>query len=280
MYTIDKNILKEQKYYELMLEDVKEKERIKIDKEILERLMFKEDVYTLPIYGNVKKRVKHIIWSGKFLSKIDLSELSFDNVVWDEENEIDLSNTNAHIDFSKSCNINNYSPLKIVNCDFSNTDLSNNEIYFPISIKNSSFSDTHIMISSDYTDNISIVDSCMDNTDLSSLCITIDKFYEWTMQGGSSFVNSNLNIITYYNEECNKKFIDQINLGCLDGCTVDGGKIMMETRNNVFTELFNGSIENKKPEKLTDEEIISLLKSEENSEEEIKSFKKSKKKSL
>lgn len=89
-----------------------EGERIHIQKEILEQLLFGTVIMDTPT-GQVL--VKYIVWSGDFLSKIDLSEISFDDVLWDinvedddnyySENEIyeiNLSNTNAHIDFSKS----------------------------------------------------------------------------------------------------------------------------------------------------------------------------------
>lgn len=58
-----------------LLESDEVKERIKIDKELLEQLIFDE--------GNYKgARCKVVAWSGSFLSKIDLSEIDFDNVLW------------------------------------------------------------------------------------------------------------------------------------------------------------------------------------------------------
>lgn len=109
---------------------------------------------------------KFVVWSGEFLKKIDLSEVSFEDVVWEvrdgfvsctyDENgkiiwateyykqfgvdRITLSGTNAIIDFHKSYAYKigqHWSPplndkdghcIYINYCDFSGTDLSNNKI--------------------------------------------------------------------------------------------------------------------------------------------------------
>ena len=65
-----------------LLESDEVKERIKIDKELLEQLIFDE--------GNYKgAHCKVVAWSGSFLSKIDLSEIDFDNVLWRGEYVVD-----------------------------------------------------------------------------------------------------------------------------------------------------------------------------------------------
>ena len=73
---LEKEIIELRKEIESKLKKVNLKERIKIDTEILENLIFK----IVPIPGE-NKEGKVIAWEGKFLSKIDLSELSFDNVI-------------------------------------------------------------------------------------------------------------------------------------------------------------------------------------------------------
>lgn len=101
-----------------LLESDEVKERIKIDKELLEQLIFDE--------GNYKGAYcKVVAWSGSFLSKIDLSEIDFDNVLWRGEYVVDkkdnyvvksdvlpiiLDNTNAKIDFSKSAKLDKEEP--------------------------------------------------------------------------------------------------------------------------------------------------------------------------
>ena len=63
---------------EVMLRKVPEGQRIKLDKDLLEDLLFVKKTV------NEEKdiMVKLPVWSGKFLRKIDLSEVSFDNVSW------------------------------------------------------------------------------------------------------------------------------------------------------------------------------------------------------
>lgn len=66
------------KYIEEILIKIPEGKKVHIDKEILEILLFEKVI--------VNKKTKEFfnipIWSGNFLSKIDLSEISFENVSW------------------------------------------------------------------------------------------------------------------------------------------------------------------------------------------------------
>ena len=195
------------KIVEQKLESIPKGYRIHLDKEMIEELLF--DVRTEKLNPNtvVKEmankpvKVKYIEWSGDFLSKIDLSEVSFEDVFWDidaihqskeqfvsrdnstflslkqlygaatfderkeyakgeiENSEesiyfviegkqyyfpkhVNLSNTNAFIDFSNSFlgkyssyydyhNYNTHQNLNqnsITNVDFTNVDLSNNNM--------------------------------------------------------------------------------------------------------------------------------------------------------
>lgn len=78
-----------------------EGERLKIDDDVLTQLLF--DTVVTEVNGeSVKKKI--IAWSGDFLRKVDLSKISFENVDWNYEKDraVDLSYTNAKIDFSKS----------------------------------------------------------------------------------------------------------------------------------------------------------------------------------
>lgn len=123
-------------------------QRIKIDKDLLESLIFEKDITT------DGKPIKFVVWSGEFLSKIDLSEISFDDVQWNikyfKKKElrgisgndyykdiecINLSNTNVKIDFDNSFNNkvekNKFQFISIghlYKCNFENVDLSESNL--------------------------------------------------------------------------------------------------------------------------------------------------------
>ena len=141
---------------------VKDGEKLHIDKDVLEQVLF--DTYEVAIDRNdldnsEKKKAKFVTWSGSFLSKIDLSEVSFEDVIWDsniksyfkDKKDIDsgmkinLSNTNAKIDFSKSFSSKYNDRLFINGCIFSGTDLSNNKLE-NVNIYYSDLSNTNINI--------------------------------------------------------------------------------------------------------------------------------------
>ena len=73
-----------------MLEDVPEGQRIDLeDPELLDQLLF--DTYTERLNGLYKDRfpngspdvkIKYPVWSGPFLSKLDLSSVNFEDVMW------------------------------------------------------------------------------------------------------------------------------------------------------------------------------------------------------
>lgn len=113
---------------------------ISIENELLEKLIF--DTRIDKKTGDI---IKYPVWTGEFLDKIDLSEVDFSNVCWDARDEaydesghyIDLSSTNAKIDFNTSygkiirnCNFCECQDLlnidtmeQIYNSDFSNCDI-------------------------------------------------------------------------------------------------------------------------------------------------------------
>ncbi|MGN0973131.1 MAG: pentapeptide repeat-containing protein [Bacilli bacterium] len=101
---------------ESKLRGVEVSSRLSIDKKLLEQLIF-----------DIKDNgIKIISWSGDFLSKIDLSEVSFDNVWW-QGDKIVLDNTNAIIDFSKGIFSYTFGE-KMENCSFENMDLTDSNI--------------------------------------------------------------------------------------------------------------------------------------------------------
>lgn len=183
---IDQEIKEERKRIENELLNRKAKGRVHIDKDKLEKLLFEtKELYVENMDKTIK--VKFLVWSGPFLSKIDLSEINFDNVEWqvyydtdlykekiientnsfylekyedktkdhiigvyklNNIHKIDLSNTNAKIDFSKSISNIIYGRTIIDNCNFEGTDLSNNELG-ECYIGDSNLSNTGIKISND-----------------------------------------------------------------------------------------------------------------------------------
>lgn len=109
--------------------------KIPIDKDILEDLLFDEIVI------DEESTAKILVWTGDFLRKIDLSEVSFEDVFWSydeycnggilgQANYINLSCSNANIDFSKSfeSKILTGAFFNLRNCSFRGVDLSNSHI--------------------------------------------------------------------------------------------------------------------------------------------------------
>lgn len=127
---------------------VPEGTRVKFDKDLLENLLFEKIV----INKSQNKVAKIPVWSGEFLSKIDLSDVDFENVSWsfnrwiregynpfedisdvdlfdlngeiDYDAEIIYKNTNANIDLSKSFEFKEQGAIDVGGVDFENTQLS------------------------------------------------------------------------------------------------------------------------------------------------------------
>lgn len=171
--------------------------RIHLDKDLLEKLIFDEyDAKILSasdeeLEGSTVK-IKLVAWSGEFLSKIDLTEVSFDDVVWDMEvlhdcyeiddfnenfdiyQDIYLSNTNAKIDFSKSSNVKigcDVGYVSIVNCKLANVDLSNHTICGGV-IKGSDLTNTGVNFDKDLKMAYSIDHSDLSGLDMSQVNVS------------------------------------------------------------------------------------------------------------
>ena len=228
-------------------------ERVKLPKDLLEQLLFEtitiqfeDDLLNEKLSGK-KVRAKFIVWSGSFLSKIDLENISFDNVSWDIRSciqndikeecveeikrvtkgnfEIDLSNTNATINFSKSF----YSIMgfgtSMDYCNFENVDLSNNTLTWAM-MGHSNFSNTGIKIVyntqiSKSKDDFVIIGCDMSKTNLTE-CIVTDEELSDAMQN-SIFRDSGLKVITGKGKDRPQVYVGQeIKNGHLDGCYVNG----------------------------------------------------------
>lgn len=98
-----------------------EGKRIHLPKEDIEKILF--DIYPFT-------DAKRIGFNSKNIHKLDLSEVSFEDVSFisfDPEKPINLANTNARIDLSKSWDYKDKSALYLANIDLRNVDLSNND---------------------------------------------------------------------------------------------------------------------------------------------------------
>lgn len=198
--------------------------KIIISKELLESLLF--EVIEVNIKGKWYK-VKVPIWSGDFLAKIDLKEISFQDVLWNYDicialngvfdqlmesiyqiksknlvyaippYEICYADINAQIDlaesflfnFGKSSGIQKYDGLiSVARCNFSGTDIRIGEGVKAIQFINSNFANSRISIP--YIESLYLKETDLSDNDLSHLCINglSNHFY------GASFRNSGINV--------------------------------------------------------------------------------------
>ena len=199
--------------------DSKDRQYIKLDKELLEVLIFDES----ELYG------KCPVWTGEFLRKLDLSEVNFDNVNFDgksHQNCIDLSYTNAKLDFSKCEDFN------LTSCNFSHMDLSCSNINSIHKIDNCDFSYSKANFDFKLLKNscMTINDSNFEGINFSNFTIEICDLF------GHYFKNCNLkdtaiNIeasLDTSNKEILKKLGKEIRSGRLGGCYLNGKRILTE----------------------------------------------------
>lgn len=231
-----KSILR--KELEKMLVEVPEGERIKLERDVLEELIF-ERVY---VKDSVTKYKKVIVWDGAFLRKIDLSEVSFDDVDWDYSKSpktLNLSGTNIKPDFEKSFARRNHLELEIKNCDFSNAELSDVRLSGICNIRdcNFSYSGIKIDLSQMYMVNVKLNSLNFTSEVVSSDCFerlsdvnVRPKFCCVSFSGTGlhitkgSFVS--LSIIQ-----------DQLERGLLLGCYLDN-EIICSVNDSVFGEMY------------------------------------------
>jgi len=175
------------------LANVPEGQMVKLDKELLEKLLF--DKVTIDKEKGLVAKMP--VWSGEFLRKIDLSQVDFEDVSWfllnciasvehyydvgigDEdfletfsndrsEMPINYSFTNATIDFGKSFEAKNLRAILISNCNFEKTSLQVNrcEAIREVTIYDSNLANTgFIMPTVGY---LFAEDSDLSNIDLSA----------------------------------------------------------------------------------------------------------------
>ncbi len=231
-----KKELREKIQSELYNAQLKPGERIHLDKELLESLIFDEVSVKNGCY-----KVKAPVWTGSFLKKLDLSELSFDNVYWNINNLIlknlygfdqyfvDFSNTNVNIDFSKSGTKED--SIIVSNCDFSGVDLSNSHVdivfkFLNVNLQNTKFpfSDFKFVknaCNSKYTyfDNVDFKGNDFKNTEM-DVTTFINHFSK------CNFSNTNLTLCYNKKEDISgiygEKLAESIKGKRLVGCKVNG----------------------------------------------------------
>ncbi len=221
--------------------------KIKLDRDLLEELLFFKVKY------DTDKYVKLPVWSGDFLEKIDLSEVDFSDVSYSMiydiymdkvSDDIDpvysvvrsripsnyirtmvyLGKTNANINFKESFEYKNNGIIKIHGCNFTGTDLSNNDIDSKFDIIHGYFKDSGIHISTIRNDSRAI-SSDFTGIDLSYCVIDIRDLLMGNFPlCGSKIVNTGIYITSVSNELGSSldEFLYKFHDGEFDGCYVNG----------------------------------------------------------
>ncbi len=143
--------------------------RLRIDIKLLDELIFCKS-------SDDKGLIKTPIWTGSFLKKIELKNVSFDNVIFgildDKENiiendsiyDIDFSDTDIKVDFSK-CRAAGL----LSSCNFKGVDLSNSCSEIIRMAKNCNFSETNIKLNLNQNDKICFIKCNFSNNDMEGL---------------------------------------------------------------------------------------------------------------
>lgn len=257
-----------------LLNGVPEGKRMHIDKNMLEKLLFDEIVYN----KNTGETLKLPVWSGDFLRKIDLSEVDFEDVSWsliveysydcpedkfieymddetydeigrvlptlDDDEKINYSNTNAKIDFKKSFEYKKIGQARILFCDFSNVDLSNNTFTDErIFAANSNFANTKLNI--DYTSknekkHIQMYFCDLTNIDLTNMSMDLFKYmYDQENIANCILTNTGVNFKFDINSDhADLRMEERINTGIwkedlcytlskeIEGCYINGKRVL------------------------------------------------------
>lgn len=191
--------IKFRKIVEEKLEELSKGKVLSLDKKLLELLLFEE--YKL----DDGKIIKIPVWTGAFLEKLDLHEISFDNVLWDVSqyakylskdipmvSSVNLINTNANIILKRPQNSFNI----VSNCTFEGTNLSRQTLYLS---EFGNVSDAGLVI---------MPDCNFKNT---GVYVVLDN----------KVVNENLIWLGEEKKAC-KQVEEMVARGAFDGCYIDG----------------------------------------------------------
>lgn len=210
--------------------------RIKLPLDILEEILFdykKNDIY------------KKIAFISDNICKLDLSEVSFENVSYSSVKNINLSNTNGNYDFSKAYDYMDHGSLIVRNVNFENVDLSNQILKGEIYFANCNFRNTKLFpFWKDCETTLSSCDMRDNNLDKKTLIASLDDNISGDLffaekEYNSFFINSNLagtgahieiedglSLFAY-------EFLNRlINAGYLDGCYLNDKRVLTKEENN------------------------------------------------
>ena len=205
----------------------KDDKKIKINKDLLEMLLFK----TITIDGTI---VKVPVWTDYFLKEIDLSEVNTDNIMFDRLS-VNFRNTNIKIDFSKA--YWGEATTKILkDHDFAGVDLSNSNIDIIDSFEKCDFSNTNIKI--DSLIKFTKFYKCnLEGVDLSKVTVSVGEFFGLELNT-NQIANTGLKLV--YNPKrdkgCSGSLSKMIELGRLSGCYVNDVKILSEEEKKQIKE--------------------------------------------
>ncbi len=205
--------------------------RIKLSKDKLETLLFDYDE---------KKKCKKIGYTYEGLCKLDLSEISFENVDLECIFPIDLSNTNITINFNEIYKGDEVGKFYIKNINFANTDLSstvyynNNSgfIHIVYSFINCNLSNTHFNFSDDDMEfkNCDFSNNDFNGLDLccnggsGALLWDENKFFNCNFSGTkvSVHIGNFYKDDTYSPDAATEQIGKLVKNHYLDGCVVNG----------------------------------------------------------
>lgn len=227
--------------------------KIKLDRDLLEELLFFKVMYEKDKY------IKLPVWSGDFLSKLDLSDVNFEDVSYamvydiyvDKDNKelnsiynlvksripsnyikamVYYGKTNANIDFKKSFEYKNNGFIKIHGCNFNGTDLSNNDINDKFDIIHGYFVNTGLKISTLRNDSRA-VSSDFTGVDLSYYVVDINDFLNEKFSFYKSIIRNtgiNINSVSIDMDASLDDFLYKFHDGEFDGCYVNGVLVKSE----------------------------------------------------
>ncbi|MDD3341341.1 MAG: hypothetical protein PHN72_04055 [Bacilli bacterium] len=177
---------------EEMLEEVPDNQQIYLDNKIIETLLFHTEYKSKNNDCSYEMTpVKYVMWSGPFLRKLDLSEISFDHVNWNvyyellsEDNHygehhvenINLSGTNAYINFANA--FRSKEGIQVSSCDFSHMNLSNSHFDMIDHVSESDFSYCNLHFEQNKAVPQTLFDSKFVGNDLSDFFVDLSFFVE------------------------------------------------------------------------------------------------------
>lgn len=237
------------------IENKRIKDRIKIEKEKLEKLLF--ETYKCKI-ENMEITLKFPIWTGSFLRKIDLSEINFNDdkesnvyyifdanayalftrddiskfksfrekYILGKKYSIDFSGTNAVFDFSKMFLAKKLIPnINLRDCNFDSINLKNSnlsDLFNRVSVSNCNFKNTYAEIDINLIMNNLVRNCNFINLKFENKHIDIN---EYECSNTSFFTNNFSGSGLYINADYTSEIGNAIKEGRLNGCVVNNKKI-------------------------------------------------------